>query len=127
MPVSKSATTDISVRKEIDDLKKMVSSLTDTVKDLSKQIQSPNNTQPRREQHRQRQGRHYNSQQQRENIPRTQRNPQYQGTQHRNRGDISTTLVQGIMEMTPRVLDVYREDICNGNAAHEWITVIKTK
>ena len=82
MPVSKSATTDIGVRKEIDDLKKMVSSLTDTVKDLSKQIQSPNNTQPRREQHRQRQGRHYNSQQQRENIPRPQRNPQYQGTQH---------------------------------------------
>ena len=78
----KSSTTDISVRKEIDDLKKMVSSLTDTVNDLSKHIQSPNNTQPTREQHRQRQGRHYNSQQQRENIPRTQRNPQYHGTQH---------------------------------------------
>ena len=44
MPVSKSATTDIGVRKEIDDLKKMVSSLTDTVKDLSKQMHSPNNT-----------------------------------------------------------------------------------
>ena len=80
MPVSKSATTDIGttdigVRKEIDDLKKMVSSLIDTVKDLSKQMQSPNNTQPRRE------------------ILNIKEHNTH------NRGDISTTLVQGMMEV----------------------------